>query len=399
MRDLTSADKDDIQRQVDRLLASSRFKNSRRYTDLLRYVVQQTMDGHGDSLKERTLGIEVFGREPGFDTAGDSIVRVAVAEVRKRIAQYYQEEGHEDELRVDLPPGSYVAHFRRVQEPMAMPASEVPASAPADPAPESPAANPGPRKWPLLVFGTVLAAAFALALGFLGLLKERRDLLRPLWTGSQDVIVCIGAPLLAHIQPGVADLRAEKALGQPTANNIVLPFSDAMTLSGLEVLLSRHRRPLRVRLAQNTTLNDLRTGPVILVGALDNPWTMRLTEGMRFHFEGTDADKGAIVDSKAKPIRSWSVDFHVPYSERAEDYAIVAITRDGTLDQPLVVAAGIGPNGTMAASEFLMDQGDLDALRKNAPPNWGGKNVEVVLATQVIQGNSGPPRIVTVEYW
>ena len=77
--EISSADKEAVNLQVDRLLSSSHFRNSRRYTDLLRFVVQQTLEGRADSLKERTLGIEVFGREPNFDTAGDSIVRVAAA--------------------------------------------------------------------------------------------------------------------------------------------------------------------------------------------------------------------------------------------------------------------------------------------------------------------------------
>src|ERR1017187_5661553 len=84
--ELSPADKEAVLLQVERILSSSHFRNSRRYTDLLRYVVQQTIEGHADILKERTLGIEVFGRKPSFDTSGDSIVRVAVAEVRKRIA-------------------------------------------------------------------------------------------------------------------------------------------------------------------------------------------------------------------------------------------------------------------------------------------------------------------------
>lgn len=205
--------------------------------------------------------------------------------------------------------------------------------------------------------------------------------------------------MLAQNQPGVNDQAAATALGQPTANNTVLPFSDAMTLSRFQVLLNSHRKPNRVQLARNTTFDDLRAGPAILIGALDNPWTMRLTDKLRFHFRGTDAGEGEIVDSMTKSDRRWSVDFHVPYSDRTQDYAIVAITHDDTLDQSLVVAAGIGPNGTMAAGEFLMDRGNLDALQRMAPANWSGENVEVVLATHVIQGNSGPPRIVAVEYW
>src|SRR3984885_3537079 len=118
MIELSSADKEAVRLQIERLLSSSHFRHSRRYTDLLRFVVQQTLQGHADTLKERTLGIEVFGRELSFDTSGDSIVRVAAAEVRKRIALYYQEVGHEGELRIELPSGSYVPHFRRPLEPV-----------------------------------------------------------------------------------------------------------------------------------------------------------------------------------------------------------------------------------------------------------------------------------------
>ena len=115
MAEMPHKEKEAALLQTERLLSSSHFRTSRRYTALLRYVVQQTLDAHADTLKERTLGVEIFEREPGFDTAGDSIVRVAAAEVRKRITQYYQEEGHEDELRIDLPSGSYVPRFRPPQ--------------------------------------------------------------------------------------------------------------------------------------------------------------------------------------------------------------------------------------------------------------------------------------------
>ena len=67
--------------------------------------------GNVDQLKERTLGIEVFGRELDYDTNIDHIVRSTAGEIRKRIAQYYHEPGHESEIRIDLPSGSYVPEF------------------------------------------------------------------------------------------------------------------------------------------------------------------------------------------------------------------------------------------------------------------------------------------------
>src|ERR1700733_8089614 len=108
---LSDEGKTAIEAQLRRLLADSHFTQSRRFPSFLRYVVEKTLAGQDDALKERTLGVEIFGRRPDYDTASDPIVRVTAAEIRKRIAQYYQDPGHESELRVSLPPGSYIPQF------------------------------------------------------------------------------------------------------------------------------------------------------------------------------------------------------------------------------------------------------------------------------------------------
>ena len=61
----------------------------------------------------RTAGVEVFGRKPDCDNNSDPIVRVTATELRKKLAQYYYEDGHSDEIRIELPPGSYLPRFRR----------------------------------------------------------------------------------------------------------------------------------------------------------------------------------------------------------------------------------------------------------------------------------------------
>jgi len=101
-----------VHAQLERILASPAFRNSKRYASVLKYIVERTLEGAGDQLKERIIGIEVFGRPPDYDTASDHAVRSAAAEVRKRLAQYYQEETDSAELRVELQPGSYVPRFR-----------------------------------------------------------------------------------------------------------------------------------------------------------------------------------------------------------------------------------------------------------------------------------------------
>src|ERR1700723_1562044 len=108
---LTDEERTAFQEQLERLLSNSHFSQSRRFPSFLRFIVDRTLLGQTDMLKERTLGIEIFGREADYDTASDPIVRVTATEIRKRIAQYYQEPGHETELRVSLPSGSYVPQF------------------------------------------------------------------------------------------------------------------------------------------------------------------------------------------------------------------------------------------------------------------------------------------------
>src|SRR3954451_8014207 len=97
--------------QLDRMLKSRHFRNSRRYPAFLNHIVRHTLDGDLDSLKERILGVEVFKRPNDYDTGSDPVVRITAGEVRKRIALYYHDEGTEQELRSELPPGSYVPVF------------------------------------------------------------------------------------------------------------------------------------------------------------------------------------------------------------------------------------------------------------------------------------------------
>src|SRR5260370_15640510 len=105
-----------IEEQLERLLANRHFSHSRRFPAFLRFVVQKTLTNSTDLLKERTLGVEIFARAADYDTSADPIVRVTAAEIRKRIAQYYQEPDHEGERRLllkarpDLPPFQHPSH-------------------------------------------------------------------------------------------------------------------------------------------------------------------------------------------------------------------------------------------------------------------------------------------------
>src|SRR3984957_12980312 len=101
-----------IEDQVALLMQHPALRPSKRLVSFLQYVVRQTLNGYADQLKKRTIGLEVFNRDPDYDTGSDHIVRTAASELRKRLAVYYDDAAHRDELRIEIPPGSYVPQFK-----------------------------------------------------------------------------------------------------------------------------------------------------------------------------------------------------------------------------------------------------------------------------------------------
>src|SRR5499427_4803627 len=106
-----------IRDELQRVLASHEFRSSRRSQDFLRYVIEHTLSGQADTLKERTIGIDVFGRSASYDPSDDATVRVKAGEVRKRLGLYYSSEGAQNPIRIELPSGTYVPEFHTLLVP------------------------------------------------------------------------------------------------------------------------------------------------------------------------------------------------------------------------------------------------------------------------------------------
>lgn len=106
-----------VAEELERVCASSHFRTSKRSCEFLQYIVRVTLDGRMDSLKERSIGIDLFGRDSSYEPSSDATVRVRANEVRKRLTSYYASPGVRAEVRIDLPTGSYVPRF---QAPAAM---------------------------------------------------------------------------------------------------------------------------------------------------------------------------------------------------------------------------------------------------------------------------------------
>jgi hypothetical protein len=155
----------------------------------------------------------------------------------------------------------------------------------------------------------------------------------------------------------------------------------------------------RVQSASSTTFADLRQGPVVLLGGLDNPWTLRAQQNLRFRLQTDGNGVDWISDSHDPGAKKWSVDFNRPYSKVTTDYAIIALFRDPGTQQPTLIIAGMGENGTKAASEFITDESQLNNALGESLRKPGGINFEVVLSTEVVNGSTGAPMVLVKEVW
>ena len=98
----------ELDRELERILASQTFAKSHRLQDLLRYTVERIKSGRADSIKEYLLAVEVFGRKSSFDPRFDSIVRVQASRLREKLEKYYATEGRADDILIAVPKGAYV---------------------------------------------------------------------------------------------------------------------------------------------------------------------------------------------------------------------------------------------------------------------------------------------------
>jgi hypothetical protein len=396
--------------QMDRLLNSRHFRNSKRYPVLLEYIIRETLAGNSESLKERVLGIAVFHRPPDYDANADPIVRVTAGEIRKRIAQCYHEEEAAGEIQIDLRPGSYVPEFHQV----AFVATEIPEQSGALPAPSaapvpiartpplagSTADRPRWRRNALAIVSIALLVSAILAAVVRWRMPDdqRSQMWYPVLNSAAPVLLVVGQPHIA--QTGTP--TPNSAYEHSPASELELP--DAIAMAHLCAMLDAQHHLYQIVGVNAASLSDLRKGPAILVGGVNNPWTLRILRPLRFSITSSD-DSGAspavlrISDRKNHPGSPWTVDFRQPINTITHDYAIIARFQANMTDGEVMVVAGLGSGGTESASKFINSATYMKQLASHAPRDWRTMNMEAVLETEVIGGRAGHPHIVAAEFW
>jgi hypothetical protein len=364
----------------------------------LRHVVEKSLAGETTTLKERALGIDVFGRAPDYDTNADPIVRGTAGEIRKKLALYYQDPEHSRELRIELNRGSYIPEFH--------------------PAPESAVPSRRPKARITGIAAACLAVAIVAALLVVQWRKPALDRFwAPVLNVPGGVLISVAQPRVYNFRSDARQKEIEKMIGgmSPTAlassqeaialGELIpmwdryMAVGDVSCLVRLASVFERRGKPYRIRSEAATSFSDLRERPSILIGAFDNEWTLRELGEMRFTFY-KDYQGLELVHDRDRPKNTdWKLVNSWPEWNISNDYAIVSRVFDVQTDRMAVVAAGITQFGTAGAGDFLTNPQYFSEATSRLPKDWKRKNLQIVLRVPVVQGITGHPQVLATYVW
>lgn len=415
-------DAHEVRRELELILGSVVFRGSKRCQDFLRYVATKALDGAADTLKERTLAVEVFGRHADSDLSDDSIVRVGAREVRKRLAQYYVGEGAHDQVRIDLPAGSYVPLFHYWTED-GNGGTSVAAILPEVPVSDLslvPAAHASRRKqqgWLWASGAVFLVAVLVLVWRFFPQAPSPFDTFwAPAFQSHKPVLLVMAHPIVYHPSSRAEKLDAERngAAPLPLERPIHLPpnlldgsdmvpiidqyvgFGDAMAGLRFGTLTAQHGRLAGLRLANRVEFNDLRDSVPILIGAFTNRWTVEMTKGMRYRFLFRN-QKPCFLDSKSGKV--WELASKTDNGHSAEDYVLICRLPHSRASGFMLIGAGLNVYGTEEAGRIMTDRDALQPVLAKLPPDWISKNLELILHVEVVGNAPAMPELVAADAW
>jgi hypothetical protein len=364
---------------VQRILASPPFQKSARLRDLLQYLTEQTIHGHAHELTEQHIGEVLFGKPSGYSPLEDSSVRVHVRQLRLKLHEYFDEEGRNEPLILEIPKGSYAPSFR----PRSKPAGpiEIPASALSVVKPRRLVIVP----WTICA---ILAIACALLLYRSTSVSTAAGLPLPgnlSWPFSQifdkrhqTVLVVAdsnyGMLRILTSQPGSLDqyLRRKFAqspeviklshhgssFGEYVSNSTLTSFADVADVVALLKMAGPLQSQVSVRYPRDLRIRDLDHGNYIFIGSpASNPWVSLFQDKLNFR------ESEGSVGNSAKAF----VNTHPQSGEQAryeglrwtgtvgEDYATISLLPNATHDGSVLILQGLQQEGSEAAGRFLAD--------------------------------------------
>jgi hypothetical protein len=394
-------ERDQYLRQIDTIVASKELHGADSLCKLLRYLANHAMDFPGEPLKEYKIATEVFGRSSDFDPQLDSIIRVQAGRLRSRLAKYYESEGANDPVVVELPKGSYVLLFHH----RGKATSKLHESASSEPSQQEARLTSGK-------LGIVVVALSILLVVVI---------MRPIITGkSSDASTARGAPPPpAAFQlfwkpfasgPGEPWVIFSNAsfVGRPeTGLRYYDPTRDAKTsvwdhYTGVGEVLAVHsldqvfgllHRGLRVKRGSLFTLDDVQNNDLIFLGSpSENLTLMDIPSTKEFLFRRLEAGprKGDLAIVNVRPEQGESKEYLASpsFAPMTEDYAVVALLPGLSSSRSIMILAGTTTFGTQGAVDYVCRENSVEELlHRLAVSNAGElKPFEAVVRVKVTRG-------------
>lgn len=415
------------------ILQSQPFRTSRQCQNLLSYIVDHSLNNDDASLRERILGIEVFSRPADYDTSEDPVVRMRAADVRKRLAQFYQGNDYDPSIVfIELKPGSYRATFHREQDTKSanrvkvIPESTTPIELnQTSVTPVTDAmivgahqpARPTSSHVKTVVFRLLLVlllSAIGWRIWLAHSITPQQRFWAPLIHSNQPILLYLGANVAYRFTPeymnryqqehGLKENGPEFFVDLPKGG--VIPTDDLVPIKDTFVsvadlaasvkivsLLKDWHKPFNLRSAADLSMSDIRNTPAILIGGFNNSWTLETTKDLPYTFRD-----GIRIEKKGDLAHSWAIAYKQGDSS-TEDFALISRLMTSNTGGPVLSIGGIGSFGTQAAAEFVSDPQKMNALLKSAPPDWENKNMQAVLRIKVVGYEPVAVDVVATSYW
>jgi hypothetical protein len=406
---------EEVRAELDAILASPAFRRSDRQSKFLRFVCEITLAGEGAKLNEILIAHQVFGRGVEYSPGEDSVVRRQAHSLRQKLHDYYNREGRNDSVHIELPVGRYVPAFTYV--------APVPSREPA------PVAEPGePKrriaKW--VIAGSI--CALALVLFGVGWLAGRSSGSRPaigaetaeLWgawlSDPAGAVICFSNPATAVVKQFPMQLAPDalpkrvpmnpqqaeefrEALELPPGGYIYLSPTIAQAKMGEAVgavplvnLFARAGVPVSATQSRFISWEDFRNQNLILLGHDEaNRWLDPILRNLPLRLAVTDANRPRRIVN-TQPRRGESAEYYirypVPRDAPSEDYALVSMITGLDGRRKLLLLNGLNTEGTEIALEYLTNPATirelLNALHQAATGRHGGEwRFQAVLHAEV----------------
>lgn len=397
-----------LREHVRELVESPAFKGSRRGQQFLQYVVDKALAGQFEDLKERSIGVALFGRSPSYDTGQDAIVRVTASDVRKRLHQFYSEK--ESAIRIDLPAGSYSPEFR------ASPIRETPP-------PSTPVPTPPRRRGNWVLAGT-LAGVLAISGTWLycgHLADEKRSLVNLLpWSAifqdGRQVQLVLADPDIPAMEAltgspiSLSDYANRQYIKHPESfsrdmqraftllRGVNVAAVDVGIVLDVARLAAADSARLKIHSARSLQLGSFKSDDhfILLGSPRSNPWSELFEEHLDFEFTRDPALNREVIRNKR--VRPGEQATYVPTAGgwgTGHAFAIVALVGNPGQTGKVLLLAGTNAEGTEAAGRFVTNGAQLVRALQSRGIDPGGPPCYFQLVLQV-RTMAGSPSTVEV---